>query len=288
MIKYNLLAVFAFVFTLGLLSSTGYAERVYYETSMLDEDTIRIELKVEGQDLSANVYPAFYELREGRVLTVGYEMSDGKYHKPYFDFDLRKTRDTLMIVLYGVGEDVPKKLSDIEDIYEKEHILHLYDSKIVEGKESGEFGINENVTRAEFVTMVCRTLGIEPVMRESDFEDLKGHWAKGYLLAGVDMGFVDVYEDTYIFPNQKVNLAHASVIVDNAFDLQVHTVDEYDKIRQGMWFSDAVKKMFDARLLYVFESIYYFDFDEEKNLTRADVAMIISRAKLNQGIIGTS
>lgn len=285
--KYNFLIGVIFVVAFGLFASTSYADRVYYDVYRLDEDNIRIELKVEGQELSGNVYPVFYELKHGNILTIGYKMADGKYHKPYLDFDLRKTRDTLMILLYTVGDDIPVHLTDIQDVIEKEHILHLYDSRIIEGKENREFGPDENVTLAEFVTMVCRSLGIEPLKKKEDeFEDLEEHWAQGYLLASVKQGFIDINDNNIILPNEKIDLANASSIIDRAFDLKVHVDGEYDKLRQGKWFSDSIKKMFDARLMYVFESIYYINFYEEKKLTRADVAMLISRAKLNVGIIG--
>jgi hypothetical protein len=256
----------------------SFGQRVSFETSMIDKDQMRIHLILEDNVYQQGVYPMFYQMEQGRYLTIGYEIKEVQNPNPYVDFDLRNSKEPLRIVLYGMGKDFPPRFTDVGNIYEEDYIKHLYDAKIVSGRQDGTFGPQEVVTRAEFITMVCRALKIAPIAKENSFPDMQGHWGEGFLLAGIDLGWISGYQDGNIMPNKEISLAEASVIIDKAFQLKAKRNGNYTKIRQGTWFSDSVKMMYDANILFEFESIYFENFDEDGYLNRGDIAMMISRA----------
>jgi hypothetical protein len=257
----------------------SFGQSVYFETSILNKDFIRIHLILEDQTNQQGVFPVFYQLEQGKYLTIGYEIRNVQNLKPYLDFDLRNSKEPLRIVLYRMGKGVEPRFIDVGNIYEEEYIKHLFDAKVVSGREDGTFGVKEKVTRAEFITMVCRALKIPPSDKENTYLDMDGHWGQGYLLAGVDLGWISGYQNGNIMlPNKEISLAEASVILDKAFQLEAKRNGNYSKMKIGAWFSDSVKKIYDANILYEFESIYYENFDEDASLNRGDISMMISRA----------
>jgi hypothetical protein len=263
---------------LFFLSVLSYGQRVYFKTEMQNKDRMRIFLYQEEKETPMGVYPVFYQLEEGKFLTVGYRIQQGENEKAFVDFDTRNAKEPLRIVLYGMGEGITPRFSDIEPVYEKEYIKHLYDAKIIEGKTPERFGPKDSVTRAEFMTMVCRALQIPPMDKDSVFGDILDHWGRGYILAGVEKGFIAGYEDQTIRPNDPIHLASASVILDKAFSLEAKRNASYQKLTPNQWYSHSVKKMLDAFILYEFESLYFENFSETKFLNRADISMMLSRA----------
>ena len=63
--------------------------------------------------------------------------------------------------------------SDTQNHWAYEYINNLTESSIVSGYPDGTFRPDSNVTRAEFMTMLTKTLGLE-------YENLEEHWAKGF------------------------------------------------------------------------------------------------------------
>ena len=60
---------------------------------------------------------------------------------------------------------------------------------IFRGYENGELNLDDNITRAEFSAIVCRTLDYGTTNGASKFSDLAGHWGAGYVntLAGTEI-----------------------------------------------------------------------------------------------------
>lgn len=53
---------------------------------------------------------------------------------------------------------------------------------LMEGYPDGRFGVGEDMTRAAFVTVLCRIFGWEPIAVPGEtLSDVSHHWAKGYI-----------------------------------------------------------------------------------------------------------
>ncbi len=75
---------------------------------------------------------------------------------------------------------------------------------LMEGYPDGRFGVGEYMTRAQFITVLCRmfswpTEGLETIPA---LTDVKGHWAQDYIYAAAEQGAIDqagaVCPDDYI------------------------------------------------------------------------------------------
>ena len=83
---------------------------------------------------------------------------------------------------------------------------------IVEGDDNGLFNPDNTVTRAEFAKMVVEALGEGDAAASStytSFADSQGHWAAGYIEAGVGKGFINGYDENTFGPDDTVTYAQA-------------------------------------------------------------------------------
>ena len=101
------------------------------------------------------------------------------------------------------------------------------------GYEDGTFRQDGNATRAEFVTMVCKAMGIEPESGEN-FLDTHNHWAEGYIVAAKAQGWIIGYEDETFRPQDFISRAESVSIMYNVFTPQFDIASEFGDI-SGHW-----------------------------------------------------
>lgn len=98
------------------------------------------------------------------------------------------------------------------------------------GYEDGSFCGNNAITRAEFVAMLVRFIGVEDVT--TDFTDLTAdHWAYHFIATAVVVGWIEGYSDGSFMPDQKITRAEAMTIInrvlargiDNSSDIPTGT-----------------------------------------------------------------
>lgn len=77
---------------------------------------------------------------------------------------------------------------------------------IVTGYSDGSYHPNEQVTRAEFATMLAKAFGLKG-SSSSAFSDAKGHWASEAIAALQANGIITGYSDGTFHPNQAISRA---------------------------------------------------------------------------------
>lgn len=83
---------------------------------------------------------------------------------------------------------------------------------VVNGDDNGKFNPDNTVTRAEFAKMVVEALGRGDAASKSTytkFADAQGHWAAGYIEAGVAAEFINGYDENTFGPDDTVTYAQA-------------------------------------------------------------------------------
>lgn len=118
--------------------------------------------------------------------------------------------------------DGTDKFTDVpEDDWAKEYIYKLKELNITTGKGKGLFGYNENITRAEFLTFLVRTLEVETenVQQTGVFSDVKPFdWYASYVYAGLEHSIIDAdeYEDGKFEPNKFITREEMAVMIVRA------------------------------------------------------------------------
>jgi len=92
----------------------------------------------------------------------------------------------------------------------------LVKMKLMSGYPDGTLGLENNITRAEFCTLVAKMLGIndEESFSVNDFSDLKNtHWAYKSVMALTERGFISGYQDSTFRPSNTLTYAECSAIL---------------------------------------------------------------------------
>lgn len=106
---------------------------------------------------------------------------------------------------------------------ETESILNVAQTGIISGYDDGTFRPNNNVTRAECATMICKMIGINNNEDgTTQFIDVPSdYWALGYIKGASQAGIISGYDDTTFGPNDNV-------LYEQAIKMLICAMDEQD------------------------------------------------------------
>lgn len=118
------------------------------------------------------------------------------------------------------------------------YIIKANDLKIMNGEGNGQFLPSRPITRAEAISIVIRTLGLDDIAPSYDyytnFEDDKKIplWAKNSIYMGIKTNIISGYPDNTIRPLSLVTKAETAVILDkliNHLNKEI-TIDYKEKL----------------------------------------------------------
>lgn len=126
-----------------------------------------------------------------------------------------------------------------------------------------DFRPDDNITRAEFATIVCRIIGLDGIATKSTkFTDVPSeHWASGYIDTANSLGLVNGKGDGIFDPEADVTFEEAAKILVCAV--------EYDEVMTDFTYPAAYISQ--ASVLGITQGVS----GDDGKLTRAEVAMLI-------------
>lgn len=135
--------------------------------------------------------------------------------------DRAMTRAEMAQVLYNLlAAKPPVSESQFEDVDSGDWyytaVNSLAEAGILSGYEDGTFQPGRTVSRAEFVTAVCKCFGLTDGA-DSDFSDVSG-WATGYINAAVEQGWIVGMGDGTFRPNASLTRAQVTPILNKALE----------------------------------------------------------------------
>lgn len=278
LIKSTISAIIVFTLLFGITVNV-YAHGVIYDQKMIGENTLRVTLKWSNPSDKRGIVVKSYGIKDSKYIDITYEIVDGKPNT--YTKDFVSNADLLpkpVITLYNIKDLNNPIFPDIKGNYAESYIRHLHDAGIINGRPDGTFAPDSTVTRAEFAVMMVSALKLEGTADNTKgLTDINGHWAKNYMLLAVKQGLLSGYSDKTLKPDKTITVAEVSTVLAKAFVFKTSKNGIYPKLRQNQWYSAYVKKMFDAGILTINDSIYS-SFDEGIFINRANCAMMISRA----------
>ena len=165
----------------------------------------------------------------------------------------------------------------IDEAVVKEAVADLNELKIMVGDENGDFRGNDNITRAEFATIICRILGEEEQAKyfkekPGRFSDTLGHWANGYINIANTQGIINGFEDYTFRPDENVTVAQA-------IKMLVCTLGYEDDSVRMRGYPDGYLKKGETIKLYTSVTSYPETVQENKNFaTRNYIAALVHNA----------
>ena len=167
---------------------------------------------------------------------------------------------------------------DTKGHYAEKHINKLVGCGVVKGYEDNTFRPNNNITRAEFSTLVVNVLekicGYKLNITKV-FPDTIGHWAENHIRKLTDAGIISGFEDGMFKPDNTITRGQAAIIACNML-LYCGA-----QIKTGNIFPDIIGHYAERHIssLEAYGIVNGYEdgtFKPENNITRGQAAMIIS------------
>lgn len=113
-----------------------------------------------------------------------------------------------------INADIPI-FSDISGHWAEEYIRQLQLNKSASGYPDGTFQADNFISRAEFVTMLVKSLQLSPKTGKV-FVDTANHWAQNYIATAEDHGIVSGYDTTSFGPDNPITREQMAVMIIKA------------------------------------------------------------------------
>ncbi|MEN6461556.1 MAG: S-layer homology domain-containing protein [Syntrophomonas sp.] len=119
--------------------------------------------------------------------------------------------------------------TDVNGNWAAANITKLAATGAIKGYTDGTFKPDNNITRAEFVTVLVKALKLAPASGKT-FNDTANSWSKDYIATAVANGIINGYSDTTFGPDDPITREQMAVIIVKA--------DKLSKIPSGKIFAD--------------------------------------------------
>ncbi|CAH1210623.1 hypothetical protein PAECIP111891_03536 [Paenibacillus allorhizoplanae] len=181
--------------------------------------------------------------------------------------------------------DANKTFSDIANHTNKAAITSLASRGIINGMTDTEFAPNQTMTRAEFSTIITKSLGL-PMQEQSKFHDVPATaWYADYVGTAYSYGIVSGTSETTFTPDSTITRQEAAVMIANAakltgMDTHLNTVETRDMLAQfgdytqtAEWSRDALAFSYREHIL----SQDMLNIEPTTAVTRAEIAEMLYR-----------
>ncbi|WP_211748034.1 5'-nucleotidase C-terminal domain-containing protein [Paenibacillus sp. Marseille-Q4541] len=170
---------------------------------------------------------------------------------------------------------------DINNHFAKLDVESLAAKMIIQGRSAQNYVPNSSVTRAEYVALLVRTLGLEPETGTTGFTDVQSaDWFAGQVASAVKAGLISGYTDGSFRPDQRITREEIALMTFKALTYAGYdannnsTISFKDAAQIGTWAEEAVKEL--ARL-GILKGDQNQRFAPKANATRGEVAAILNR-----------
>jgi hypothetical protein len=116
----------------------------------------------------------------------------------------------------------PKEFDDVKEHWSRDDVNDMGSRLVVSGVSDTKFNPDADVTRAEFVAIVVRGLGLHSPLpgNHKTFSDVSSiAWYKDAVDIAVSYGLISGYNDGTFRPNDKITRAEAVVVIGKAMKL---------------------------------------------------------------------
>ncbi len=143
----------------------------------------------------------------------------------------------------SVPVTVPSQVQTIPEFDDVDYEHWAYDAityfaskGYVSGDGSGEFKVDNNITRAEFIKILLMIMGVEVSDKDIPFTDVPyDAWYRGYVATAYSLGIVNGVTDTTFAPESFISRQDMAVIIHRAASMM------------GVTFETGVPKDFDDK-----------------------------------------
>lgn len=191
---------------------------------------------------------------------------------------MKKTSIFIISILMILGfSTVSLAYTDTEGHWASDVIDELSNKKIINGYSDGTFKPDNSVTRAEFIAIVNRMLGLTTESSKYIPDISRQDWFYSDIRKAVEAGILKGNEEGYVRPNYTITREEAVVILARAFKV-TQAPSTGIKFEDRSEVSDWARESVYTFVKYGYINGYYGNFIKPKeNVKRAEVLTIIKR-----------
>ncbi|MFD1929318.1 S8 family serine peptidase [Sporosarcina siberiensis] len=182
---------------------------------------------------------------------------------------------------YGLVQ-APKSVVEIAfpdlepNSWSEQAIMTLYKEGIISGYPDGNFYPSKQITRAEAITMISRTLHIEGTRRPTIFNDVsQEHYASGYIAQASERGIIRGYTNGDFGPSDLMIRADTAVMLVEGFNLTKIATSPFPDVKEAQYFTEAIHILKGMNIATGFPDGTY---QPTKKITRAEFALLLAKA----------
>ncbi len=165
-------------------------------------------------------------------------------------------------------------------IWAIDSIEYVKEKGWMKGKSETEFYPRDELTRAEFATVIARILNLEKYSaKEYSYKDTSNHWAKNYISLVTASGYMEGYDDGLFRPEKNITREEVAKVISNMkLDIK-NTSSELKKIsfkdvKESDWSYTSIIKMAEYGILKGYED---GTFRPKQAISREEMAVILLR-----------
>ncbi|MFH1720799.1 MAG: S-layer homology domain-containing protein [Patescibacteria group bacterium] len=278
-----------------------YLQRMLGTMSQLNKNNAEeIDNAISAIDALTSVFKDFYAVSEGSN-----ERYDSKTTLLADMDNIQNAWGNIMELALSAPKGIKRMDSagtKFEDInvgeWYQDDVYYLATEGIITGYEDSTFKPGNEITRAEFLTLLMRALEEKgyftyecwyPEMcafsgdTKPIFKDVTtGEWYANYIYKAREAGIVDGYKDGTFKPNDLISRAEAVKMLSNAMQ-QVEIMGErqeienldFEDVSGEDWYFDSIKE---ARSLGIVQGVQPRKFEPLRSINRAESAKIIRKS----------
>ncbi len=163
-----------------------------------------------------------------------------------------------------------------DDAWFKDNVKNTYELGLMDGTGGGVFNPDGNVTVAEAVTVASRA---HATYNETEISDTDGKWYDKYVAYAKENGIVEEDFDDYerYAKRHEVASLFAKALPEEYYN-EVNSVEEIPDVPESRPYYDDLLMLYNAGVVMGSDSFGFFY--PESNITRAEIAAVISRAAI--------
>ena len=214
-----------------------------------------LAVKVFARDGSTTTYTVNL-VREEDTLSFD-KLSNITYINGYVDNtfrpDLPVTRGQVAKMIYALIQD-PAKEADVgtstftdlpPDHWSYKEIRYLAGKGIMNGYKDNTFGPDKTISRAEFITTICRIETPQGTPTSTPGTDIVNHWAKANILWAMDKGWITGFPDGSFRPDSQLSRVQSVIILNRvlarSFDVAALQNPFTDITTQYTYYADILR-----------------------------------------------
>lgn len=155
-------------------------------------------------------------------------------------------------------------------------VMKLAELNLTSGAGNGMYKPQGTVTRAEFITFMCRVMGYQP-SKNSPFVDVSKHWAEGYITIALANNIISLPANKKFRPNDAITRQETVEIMCKAFNINqdLKTKSPYTDVTSNTGYTTAAYENYLMRGSDKNGKTYFYPGNK---LTRGEVAKVIVNA----------